>query len=395
MSRVIAHIDLDCFYVQVERRINSELRNKPVCVVQYNPFGDLRTLSPHENRFKDSGSLIAVSYEARASGVKRSMRGVEARKLCPELLLVQVPTSFGKADLKIYRDASAAIVSVLGKRYPSIVLERASIDEVYLDLSKEAASLLESLNGAAQLCALADSLEDAQSNRIAGEDSIEIKMSKADIRVGHKGTEGNAAALKGGKDSRAEWFEEFRSRKRSLDDQLLLCGAHIIAQLRQDVLEQLDFTCSGGIAHNKMLAKIASAMHKPNKQTIVPLSIVPQLMSSLPYSRVQGFGGKLGNMLHEVFSERVNTLGDLLTNVRRTELVDTFGEETTQWMLNTAQGIHEDPVKDRELPLSIGCSKSFRSGMMLHKCKLSTGEVLHWLTELCKELSKSFLFNES
>jgi len=55
--------------------------------------------------------------------------------------LVQVPTSHGKADLHIYREASAKILKVLGQRYPAITIERASIDEVYLDVTKEATRL--------------------------------------------------------------------------------------------------------------------------------------------------------------------------------------------------------------------------------------------------------------
>jgi DNA polymerase eta len=60
-------------------------------VIQYNPFGDLSVLGPDDNRKVDTnGSLIAVGYEARAAGVKRSMRGADAKKVCPNLQLVQV-----------------------------------------------------------------------------------------------------------------------------------------------------------------------------------------------------------------------------------------------------------------------------------------------------------------
>lgn len=105
-TRVVCHIDMDCFYVQVERGINPALIGRPVGVSQYNPFGDLKTVKPTECRIDISnGSLIAVSYEARAQGVKRNMRGAEAKTVCPDLVLVQVPTDHGKADLNIYREA--------------------------------------------------------------------------------------------------------------------------------------------------------------------------------------------------------------------------------------------------------------------------------------------------
>lgn len=132
-TRVISHVDLDCFYVQVERSLNSVLLNKPVAVVQYNPFGDLKTLTPTCNRVVSSGSLIAVSYEARAHGVKRVMRGNEAKKVCPDLVLVQVPTNHGKADLTIYRDASARIVDTFCGRtdYPDIIVERGFVNFIF------------------------------------------------------------------------------------------------------------------------------------------------------------------------------------------------------------------------------------------------------------------------
>ncbi len=59
--------------MQVEVKRDPSLKGKPAGVVQYNPFGDLRTIKPEEPRiFNDSnGSLIAVGYEARAAGVKR------------------------------------------------------------------------------------------------------------------------------------------------------------------------------------------------------------------------------------------------------------------------------------------------------------------------------------
>ena len=59
--------------MQVEVKRDPTLNGKPSGVVQYNPFGDLRTIKPEEPRiFNDSnGSLIAVGYEARAAGVKR------------------------------------------------------------------------------------------------------------------------------------------------------------------------------------------------------------------------------------------------------------------------------------------------------------------------------------
>uniref|UniRef100_A0A8B9V1T5 UmuC domain-containing protein n=1 Tax=Anas zonorhyncha TaxID=75864 RepID=A0A8B9V1T5_9AVES len=113
--------------MQVEQRFDPQLRGRPCAVVQYN------------------------NYEARSFGVARGMWASEARALCPELLLARVPEARGKADLSRYREASAEVMEVLS-RFAAI--ERASIDEAYLDLTGSARDRLRELRGrplAAQL----------------------------------------------------------------------------------------------------------------------------------------------------------------------------------------------------------------------------------------------------
>ena len=480
---IIAHVDLDCFYVQVERSHDASLKDKPVAVVQCksfpclicfsyhtlslridNPFGDLKSYAASDNRLVSSGSIIAVSYEARARGVKRIMRGNEAKKACPEILLVQVPTSHGKADLTIYREASARILRVLGQRYgASVVIERASIDEVYLDLSIEAAKLLEREGAGPAFIAKAIAALQTVPTLIAGDDRQEAQMAKRDIRDGHAGTtfsrskrEGESSdgsnIVKEGeregetvdvslshsvpdeilddREAEREGFDdddddnnslspsidedtedyhnsqerEERSVRASqceeswfrrphflwtIEDQLLLAGALVTMQLRTDVLSQLGFTCSAGVAHNKMLAKLSSGMHKPSKQTLVPQSVVPLLMRDLAFSRIQGFGGKLGDAITQRFGESVRTMSDLLA-IPRGELVRAFGEETTQWIVNRARGTDTDKVQDRALPITIGCSKSFRGANTLPGTEMyaptDKSVVYRWLTELAGEL---------
>ena len=50
--------------------------------------------------------VILITFFTRAAGVKRIMRGQEAKKVCSDIILVQVPTSYGKADLTAYRDGN-------------------------------------------------------------------------------------------------------------------------------------------------------------------------------------------------------------------------------------------------------------------------------------------------
>ena len=60
-----------------------------------------------------NGSIIAVSYEARARGVTRFFRGKEAVATCPEIVLVQLPTAHGKSDMGVYRDFGAKALALI------------------------------------------------------------------------------------------------------------------------------------------------------------------------------------------------------------------------------------------------------------------------------------------
>ena len=110
------------------------------------------------------GSLLAVNYPARAFSVKRGDSIHEAKKKCPNIHLPHVETlgdsekqfdrNYQKASLKRYRDASAQIFAIFTE-YAN-TLEKASIDEVYLDVSDFISQQVEQVaSEAVTLCALA------------------------------------------------------------------------------------------------------------------------------------------------------------------------------------------------------------------------------------------------
>ncbi|XP_055818577.1 DNA polymerase eta isoform X2 [Solanum dulcamara] len=334
-SRVIAHVDMDCFYVQVEQRKQQSLRGQPTAVVQYNSW--------------QGGGLIAVSYEARKFGVKRSMRGDEAKQVCPEIHLVQVPVARGKADLNTYRNAGSEVVSILSRRGRC---ERASIDEVYLDLTIAAEAMLAD-NPPECLETVS---EEVVKSHVLG---LEEVCSDARENVRH-------------------WLTRSDASRR---DKLLACGAFIVAELRLQVLEETEFTCSAGIAHNKMLAKLASGMNKPAQQTVVPFSSISKLLGTLPIKKMKQLGGKLGTSLQ--IDLCVNTVGDLL-QFSEEKLQEYYGVNTGSWLWNTARGISGEEVKERLLPNSHGSGKTFPGPRALK----TVASVEKWLSELCEELSE-------
>ncbi|KAL8201549.1 hypothetical protein R6Q57_010696 [Mikania cordata] len=336
-SRIIAHVDMDCFYVQVEQRKQPHLRGQPTAVVQYNSW--------------KGGGLIAVGYEARKDGVKRSMRGDEAKKVCPEIQLVQVPVARGKADLTIYRNAGSEVVSILARKGRC---ERASIDEVYLDLTEAAETML-------------------KETPIESLESIDEEVLKSHVL--------GLCLARNGKDDKEIVREWLTRRDADHRDKLLACGAIIVAELRLQVLQETEFTCSAGIAHNKMLAKLASGMNKPAQQTIVTLSSVKGLLEPLPIKKMKQLGGKLGSSLQTDLG--VNIVGDLL-QFSEEKLQDIYGANTGTWLWNIARGISGDEVEGRLLPKSHGSGKTFPGVRALK----TLAAVEKWLKELCEELSE-------
>ncbi|KAL7614759.1 hypothetical protein Lser_V15G06581 [Lactuca serriola] len=335
-SRVIAHVDMDCFYVQVEQRKQPHLRGQPTAVVQYNSW--------------QGGGLIAVGYEARKDGVKRSMRGDEAKKVCPQIHLITVPVARGKADLNIYRNAGSEVVSILSRKGRC---ERASIDEVYLDLTDAAEKLLKETPP--------ESLE-----------SIHEEVLKSHVLgLNSNGDDNHKEIVK-------EWLQNKNGDPR---DKLLACGALIVTDLRLQVLQETQFTCSAGIAHNKMLAKLASGMNKPAQQTVVPFSSVKDLLELLPIKKMKQLGGKLGSSLQVDLG--VNTVGDLL-KYSEEKLQDLYGVNTGTWLWNTARGMNGEEVEERLLPKSHASGKTFRGPSALK----TLSSVENWLKELCEELSE-------
>ncbi|XP_048489638.1 DNA polymerase eta isoform X5 [Beta vulgaris subsp. vulgaris] len=333
--RVIAHVDMDCFYVQVEQRKQPQLRGLPTAVVQYNEW--------------KGGALIAVSYEAREYGVKRSMRGDEAKSVCPQIQLVQVPVARGKADLCTYRDAGSEVVSILARKGRC---ERASIDEVYLDLTDAAESML----AESPPESLAEMDEEALKSHILG--------------LGENGTDV--------KENVKSWL---RRSDADHNDKLLSCGALIVAELRKHVLRETEFTCSAGIAHNKMLAKLASGLNKPAQQTIVPSASVKEFLAPWPIKKMKQLGGKLGDSLQNDLG--VNTVGDLL-QFSEQKLQERYGFNTGTWLWNIARGLSGEVVKGRILPKSHGSGKTFPGPRALR----SMDTVSHWIKQLCEELSE-------
>ncbi|WP_339715258.1 DNA polymerase IV [uncultured Kriegella sp.] len=110
MNKTILHLDLDTFFVSVERRLDSRLQNRPILV------GGL----------SDRGVVAACSYETRGFGVHSGMPMKMAKELCPGAVAI-------KGNAGTYSKHSDEVTEIIKEHVP--LFEKSSIDEFYADLT--------------------------------------------------------------------------------------------------------------------------------------------------------------------------------------------------------------------------------------------------------------------
>lgn len=109
-NTAIAHLDLDSFFVSVERLLDSSLNGKPILI----------------GGTSDRGVVASCSYEARKFGVHSAMPMRMARQLCPEAIII-------RGNAATYSKYSGIVTDIIRENVP--LVEKSSIDEFYLDLT--------------------------------------------------------------------------------------------------------------------------------------------------------------------------------------------------------------------------------------------------------------------
>jgi len=248
--------------------------------------------------------------------------------------------------------------------------------------------------GAAQ-CTTVGGVEEINANALAAN-----SLSKDELRRGSQlqvlDSSGETALDSG---SQAWW-------QRNLSDWTdleiaLACGAALVARARSDVAshftakaedgrEGTTFTLSAGVSTNKTLAKLASGMKKPDRQTLINPEAgdtLQQLFHPLPIGRIKGLGGKFGVELSEKLG--VATVGDV-AKLSLGEIEKHYppspDDETAQFLFNISRGICTEEVSDRTLCKSIGCGKTFRNHLALDPS--NEDDIKKWTGELCGELTE-------
>ncbi len=252
MTRHILHLDLDAFFVSVERALDPRLRDRPV-VVGGDPRG--------------RGVVASASYEARAYGIHSAMPLAQARKLCPQAIFIV-------AHHDHYQGFSREVLAMLRKYTP--VVEAASVDEFYLDMT--------------------------------GCDRLY----------------GNIFAA--------------------------------ATEMKESLRKKLGLPASIGLGSNKLIAKIAAALSKPDGLLWIFPGQEASILAPLPVAYLPGIGHHTQDRLQEL---GIHTIGDL-AQFPQTLLLAVFGKHGRQ-MSERAGGLCLSPVLASGTPKSISREVTFNA----------------------------------
>lgn len=297
--------------------------------------------------------LIAINYPARAYGLSRHVTVAEAKEKCPDIVCQHVATwkegdvkwsysedawkeiATRKVSLDPYRIESRKILALIKESLPSDKqrVEKASIDEVFLDLSTQVHALLleryPELQGPPPYDDPTEPLPRPPTTALdwAADALVDLDSSHSE-------------------EDDPDW-----------DDIVTLIASEIVRDVRANIYKKLQYTCSAGISRNKMLAKLGSGHKKPNAQTVIRNRAEQHFLSGFKFTKIRNLGGKLGDEAVAAFN--TDAVSELLP-VPIEQLKRQLGDDTGSWIYNVIRGEDNSEVNSRTQIKSMLSAKSFR-----------------------------------
>jgi DNA polymerase-4 len=330
--RVIAHLDMDAFYAAVELLRYPELRGKPVVIggsrnsqpdwetdpVSGEARRRFRTLRGYTGR----GVVTTATYEARALGVNSAMGMMKAAARAPDAVVLP-------ADFDEYRKYSRLFKAAVRAIAP--LVEDRGIDEIFIDLTPVVAARLAA---------------DARDDDGGAPDS-------------------SAGAMPGGEPDAPTEAEAF------------WCARDIAREMKTAVLDATGLRCSVGLAPNKLIAKIASELDKPDGLAPVTTHDIPTRIWPLPVRRINGVGPKAAAKLAKLGIETIGELAAVQPRVLRA----IFGASYGAWLHAAAHGRDERPIVTESEPKSISRETTFERDLSAVRDRAELSRIFTWLAE--------------
>jgi len=405
--RVVLLLDMDCFYAQCES-IRLGLDQKiPLALIQWRSalavnypareFGIKRGDSFEDIREKSQGRCVCIhlpvtlvdqtnhssvaepvspqkdvgafdpaslvdSYNAefnQPKEVRERMYKSEKNKMRHQ--------SEGKANLNRYRLASARIFRLIDETLRRLlgrggyVLERASIDELFIDVTPFCYG-----NGA-----------DLKVGEGPDRASPTKEKERAEIAAFRSAFERDP--YKAMEETNVCHSQDADTNEKEVGRALRL-GCHISLAVRQAVFQELSFTLSAGISTSKLVSKLASSHGKPAGQAVVFPGAIVKLLAETKIPKARLLGGKLGKRVAAMLPDCEDTLGSIARFLSLDALTKTLGEESGRWVFDACRGIDHEEVRSTEnvLPKSITAFKSFQ--------KVCYPELTKWTTLLARDI---------
>ena len=130
----------------------------------------------------------------------------------------------------------------------------------------------------------------------------------------------------------------------------------IAREIKKRIKEETDLTCSIGIAPNKLLAKMASDMQKPDGLTLLTEGDIRSRIWPLPVRKLRGVGPKTEAYLKEM---GIQTVGDL-ASLSLDKLTEEFGQSYGSYLYEASRGMDESPLVTHWEPKSISRETTFQ-----------------------------------
>ena len=150
--------------------------------------------------------------------------------------------------------------------------------------------------------------------------------------------------------------------------------------IKNNVRRCTGLTCSIGVTPNKLLAKIASELDKPDGLSLVTHEDLPRRIWPLPVRRINGIGPKGG---HKLAALGVHTIGELAA-CERAWLIEHFGRNQGGWLFDAAHGIDERAVVTHSEPVSMSRETTFERDLHAKRDRSELGRVF---TELAEQVA--------
>jgi DNA polymerase-4 len=317
IPRLIAHLDMDAFYASVELLRYPELRGQPVVI--------------------GGGARHQPTWETDAASGEQRRRFARLRDY----------TGRGVITTATYEARAFGVNSAMGLMRAAQLAPDAALLPVDFDEYRRYSRLFK-----AAVRQVAPVVEDH------GIDEIYIDLTEVV----------------------AERLREAGDETRDVVSEAWWCAREVAREIKQAVRSATGLSCSIGLAPNKLLAKIASELDKPDGLTVITAADVTARVWPLPVRRINGIGPKSAAALARL---GIATIGELAA-ADTSLLVQQFGASYGAWLARVAQGRDERPVVTFSEPKSISRETTFERDLHAVRDRAALSRIF---TELCQRVA--------